>query len=161
MTTSQAILSLSPTSCHVFIALIEQNLSHNRFISGMILSWVGKCLRPCMSVCTRCYKKPARRRLQKQGLLWKGFAPAEESQKDAGNERPLLCGVVCSVRGLRHPCAVGQVRELGERRCSNTILAKGGGWDAVAAADTELQGQELDGDRWKCLAKWFACVRDR
>lgn len=109
MATDQAILSLSPTFCHVFIAIIEQNLCHNRLISWMVLPRVGKSLGPYMSVINKVLQ-PSHgwllRMDQKQGLFWKHFVSEGTyprghwtEQEEVQDERQLLCGVV-SPRGL-------------------------------------------------------------
>lgn len=92
---------------------------------------------------------------------------SRESLKEAGKERQFLCGVV-SQRAQPPLCSDfgTDVRELREGRCSNIILAKGGGctsselswesWDAESVQRQDLQGQELTGDRWKYPAKGSA-----
>lgn len=168
MTTSQAILSLSPTSCHVFIAIIEQNLCHNRLISWMILPWAGKRPGPCVSVWTRCYNNLL------TGGCW------ERSRNRSCFERALplnhwkkqemrdnFCVVWCGVVSQRDTPELWDREEMQQHHPGRME----GGWHvlmpqpgelgcSVCCRDTKLQGQELNGDRWKRLAKWFAPVRD-
>lgn len=146
MTISQAILSLSPTSCHVFIAIIEQNLCHNRLISWMILPWAGKRPGPCVSVWTRCYNNLL------TGGCW------ERSRNRTCFERALplnhwkkqemrdnFCVVWCG-QSEGHPFAVGQ------RGDAATSSWQNGGW--LARPDASAWGAGV-----QCLLQRHGAAR--
>lgn len=106
MITSQAILSLSPTSCHFFYSYYwtksvsqQINLRNDSPLSRKMSQALCECVNKVL---------PARRRLlgeeQKQGLLWEGFAPTKKSPKEAGNERQLVWGGVVSQRAQTPLC---------------------------------------------------------
>ena len=132
--TSQAILSLIPTFCHVFITIIEQNLCHNRLISWMTIPRVGKIIRPCVSAINRVLQQPAHGWLLGEKQKWAALTvlcPREHlsrahwKKQKAWDERPLLCGVV-GLRGLSHPFATGQGSgSQGKEDITSIIMMKG------------------------------------
>lgn len=177
MTTSQAVLSLSPTSCHVFIAIIEQNPCHRRLISWLMLPRVEKSLEPYVSVINKVLQWLAHGWLlgedQKQGLLRQRFAfgSLEEAKGSRWETASGRCGQ--SQRAQPPLCNGTAVRDPRERRCNNhhhgeraarrhVFIPQFGELriEYLLCRPAKRQWHELNGDRWKCLVKWSACVTD-
>lgn len=131
MTTSQVILSFSPTSCHVFIAIIEQNPWHNRLISWMMLPRGGKSLGPYVNAINKVLQQHEwllgedQKRAALKALCPRGHLSRESLKEARGSRWETTSVGVVSLRGLRHHFAMGQRSgSQGREDATSIIVAK-------------------------------------